>query len=180
MARATRGFVAFALAGALVAALGGSATAKAADGCKLLSTEELELTFERPFAAGKSVAGGACEFRRHSRAANLDMVVVRVLAEKYASVAKARNAFERAKDLITELALDATPVDGIGDQAFKSYLIGADELTLRTGKTIVEIRVDNPDDEAARYGDVIVALGGAAAAHVSVPVVTTTTTTQAR
>ena len=179
MARAIRRFVACALAAALVAALGGSATAKPADGCKLLSTEELELTFERPFAAGKSVAGGACEFRRHPEAVNYDMIIVRVLAEKYASVAKARKAFERSKELTTELALVATPVDGIGDQAFKSYLIGADELTLRAGKTIVEIRVDNSDDDSARYADVIAALGGAAATHVTVPVVTTTTTTEA-
>jgi hypothetical protein len=107
------------------------------------------------------------------------MIVVRVLSEKYASVAKARTAFERAKDLATELALVATPVDGVGEQAFKSYLIGADQLTLRAGKTIVEIRVDNTDDDSARYGDVIAALGGAAATHVSVPVVTTTTTTEA-
>jgi hypothetical protein len=179
MARAIRGFAAFALVAALVAALGGSATAKPADGCKLLSVEELELTFERPFAAGKSVAGGACEFRRHPEAVRFDMVVVRVLAEKYASVSKARTAFDRAKDLTTELALVATPVDGVGDQAFASYLIGADELTLRAGKTIVEIRVDNKDDEDARYGDVMAALGGAAATHVGAPVVTTTTTTEA-
>jgi hypothetical protein len=179
MARAIRGFVAFALAAALVAALGGSATAKPADGCKLLSIEELEPTFERPFAAGKRVAGGACEFRRHPEAVRFDMVVVRVLAEKYTSVAKARKAFARAKDLTTELALVATPVDGVGDQAFTSYLIGADELTLRVGKTIVEIRVDNEDDEGARYADVISAVGVAVAGHVGAPVVPTTTTTEA-
>lgn len=179
MVRGIRGLVALGLVAALVGAFGARAMAKPVNGCTLLAPEELEVVFERPFAHGKAVAGGACEFRRHPEATRYDMVVVRVLAEKYASVAKAKQAFTRAKDLTTELALVATPIDGVGEQAFTSYLIGADELTLRVGKTVVELRVDNEDDEEARYGDVIAAVGVAAASHVSAPVVPTTTTTEA-
>lgn len=156
--------------------LASPAAAKPVDGCKLLAPVELEAVFERPFAEGKAVAGGACEFRRHPEATRYDMVVVRVLADKYESVAKAKKAFARAKDLTVELALVANPLDGVGDEAFTSYLIGADELTFRAGKTIVELRVDNEDDEEKRYGDVIAAVGAAAATHVTAPVVPTTTT----
>jgi hypothetical protein len=178
MARAIRGLVACALACAVVAGLASTAAgAKPADGCKLLTPEELEPVFERPFALGIPVAGGACAFRRHPEATRFDMVVVRVLAEKYATVAKARAAFKRASQLTTELALVTTPVDGVGDQAFASYLIGADELTLRVGKTIVELRVNNEDDDEARYALQVIAVGTAAAGHVASPVVTTTTTT---
>jgi hypothetical protein len=170
MRRTGRVVVALAIGVALSAAgLAAPVSAKAVNGCRLLTPEELEPIFERPFTLGSSVTGGACEFRRSDDAPRLDLIVVRVLAEKYATVAKAKKEFKKQADLTSELAAAVNPVPNVGDEAFSTFFIGADEMKLRVGKTIVDIRVDNLTDDEERYVEQLVLVGVAAAAHVGSP-----------
>jgi hypothetical protein len=178
MRRTGRVAVALAISVAMgVVVLAAPGAAMAVNGCRLLTPEELEPIFERPFTLGTSVTGGACEFRRSDDAPRLDLIVVRVLAEKYATVAKAKKEFKEAADLTSELAAAVTPVPNVGDEAFSTYFIGADEMKLRVGKTIVDIRVNNLNDNEARYVEQLVLVGVAAAAHVSSPALLPTTST---
>ena len=50
---------------------------------------------------------------------------------------------------------------GVGDEAFSSYFLGTDTLTVRVGHVIARVRIDQPDSDDT-YGLQIVAVAEAA------------------
>lgn len=127
--------------------------------CTLLTPEELEPIFELTFAAGRLEQGDACRFAPPTED-DVPEIVVTLRAERYASTKKAKRAFARAGNITTELsAASVTTVDRVGDEAFYAFFVGTDQLTLRVGRFVVELGVDQPDDEDASFPEQIVGVG---------------------
>lgn len=138
-----------------------SAGAKVLNGCAVLAQEELETIFEQPFSKGAMQQGDYCAFDKPSRA-DIPDIIVEVLVTRSKSVAKAKQVFDREATTGGELAGSVTDVDAVGDEAFSTFLIGTDELTVRVGKVVGRFRVHEPESDST-FGEQIIAVGQAAA-----------------
>jgi len=151
-------FVALAVGIALVAGAT-PAGAKRVPPCTLLTPEELEPIFELTFAAGRLEQGDACRFAPPAED-DVPEIVVTLRAERYASTKKAKRAYTRSADITTELsATSITEVGRVGDEAFYASFVGTDQLTLRVGRFVVELGVDQPGDEDVNFPEQAVAVG---------------------
>ena len=133
--------------------------------CSVLIPVELEPIFERPFRRGLEDDGGNCLFRK-PQTLNKDDIVVSVMPERFGSVRRAKQEFAKAKRLTTELAGQVEDV-AIDDEAFYALLIGTDLLTMRVGRVVTSIRVENNDDDEATYHDQVIGVGQAIAARLA-------------
>jgi len=155
-----------ALAGMLaVPSAGAGVLARPLKPCSVLRPVELEPIFERPFRRGIQDDGGNCLFRKPQALAK-DDIVVSVMPERFGSVKRAKQEFSKAKRLTAELAGQVEDV-AIDDQAFYALLIGTDLLTMRVGRVVTSIRVENNDDDEAVYHDQAIGVGQAVAARLA-------------
>ena len=155
-----------ALAGMLaVPSAGAGVLARPLKACSVLRPVELEPIFERPFRRGIQDDGGNCLFRKPQALAK-DDIVVSVMPERFGSVKRAKQEFTKAKRLTAELAGQVEDV-AIDDQAFYALLIGTDLLTMRVGRVVTSIRVENNDDDEAVYHDQVIGVGQAIAARLA-------------
>ena len=155
-----------ALAGMLaVPSAGAGVLARPLKPCSVLRPVELEPIFERPFRRGIQDDGGNCLFRKPQALAK-DDIVVSVMPERFGSVKRAKQEFSKAKRLTAELAGQVEDV-AIDDQAFYALLIGTDLLTMRVGRVVTSIRVENNDDDEAVYHDQVIRVGQAIAARLA-------------
>jgi hypothetical protein len=137
------------------------AHAKVLNGCAVLAQEELETIFEQPFAKGEVLQGQYCQFAKPS-SAEVPNILVQVLVTRYKDVPAAERAFDRQETTSTELAGGVTPVRRVGDEAFSTVFLGVDQITVRAGKVVGHIRVDEPDSDAT-FADQVLAVAEAAA-----------------
>lgn len=146
----------------LVAAPAGAApSAKRLRPCSLVAPEELEPIFEQPFRKGVADEAGVCAYQLPALARG-DDIVVSVLPQRFSSTPRAKQGFAKAERVTGELAPQVEPVQ-VGQEAFYSVLIGTDLLTMRVGRVVVTVRVENNDDAAAVYRDQAIAVGQAIA-----------------
>jgi hypothetical protein len=165
-------------AAALVVLSAAPAGAKEVPPCSLITPDELGPLFEQPFQRGRVEAGDACTFKR-PRDADVPNIVVMTRGERYKSVKKAKRAFEESRRITRELAaVEPTPMDGIGDEAFFAYFVGTDQITLRVGRVLVELGVDNPDDEETTFPEQTAATALAIATKLSTPKSSTPSTSR--
>ena len=154
----------------LVALVGGMVTtglfaapaahAKVLNGCLVITPEELEFIFEQKFVIGESLPGDYCLFTKRPED-KTDNILIRVLVNRAKDEQAAQQTYERAATTATELAGPVADVKGVGDEAFSSYFLGTDTLTVRVGRVIARFRIDRPDSDDT-YGLQIVAVAEAA------------------
>jgi hypothetical protein len=118
--------------------------------CALMTPDVLEQVFEQPFRNGRSTGPGACEWHRPD-GSHIPDIVVSVLVEKYASIKNAKKGFQHSSGIFAELAGSVKAVDGVGDEAFQTYFIGQDELTVRVGRLVADLRLDRNDKTDATF-----------------------------
>ena len=150
--------VAGSVAGVLASAP--TAHAKILNGCVVITPAELEFIFEQKFVIGESLPGDYCQFTKRPED-KTDNILIRVLVNRMKDEKAARQTYDRAATTATELAGSAADVKGVGDEAFSSYFLGTDTLTLRVGRVIARFRIDQPGSDDA-YGLQIVAVAEAA------------------
>lgn len=137
-----------------------AAHAKVLNGCVVITPEELEFIFEQKFVIGESLPGDYCQFTKRPED-ETDDIRIRVLVNRTKNEKTAQQAYDRAATTATELAGTAADVKGLGDEAFSSYFLGTDTLTVRVGRVIARFRIDQPDSDDA-FGLQIVAVAEAA------------------
>jgi hypothetical protein len=137
-----------------------AAHAKVLNGCVVVTPEELEFIFEQRFVIGEDLPGDYCQFTKDP-GERTDNILIRVLVNRMKDEQAAQAAYERAATTATELAGQADEVKGVGDEAFSSYFLGTDTLTVRVGRVIGRFRIDQPDSDDT-YGLQIVAVAEAA------------------
>ena len=137
------------------------ASAKTLNGCAVLAPEELETIFEQPFAKGTVLQGDYCAFTKPAEA-EVPNIIVEVLVTRAKTVAKAKQVYDRAATTSEDLAGSIANVKAVGDEAFSSFFIGTDQLTVRVGKVVGRIRIDEPDSDDT-FGEQLIAVGKAAA-----------------
>lgn len=142
-----------------------AAPAKRLEPCSVLTNVELEPIFERPFRIGIEDDGGNCLFRK-PQLLQKDDIVVAVMPARYRSAARAKQKFAKARRLTTELAGQVEDV-ATGDDAFSAILIGTDLVTMRVGRVVTSIRVENNDDDEAVYRDQAIAIAQAIAVRLA-------------
>jgi hypothetical protein len=156
---------------------GRPAGAKPVPPCSVITPEELEPLFEQPFERGRVESADACTFRP-PQGVDVPNILVTTRAEQYKSVKRAKAAFAESRRITRELAAtEPAPVAGVGDQAFYAYFVGTDQITLRVGRVLVELGVDNPDDEEAIFPEQTAATALAIATKLQTPPPTTTPST---
>jgi hypothetical protein len=114
-----------------------------------LAARSLQNVFGQPFRNGITTGASECEYHRPD-GSHIPDIVVSLVAERFKTVKKAKQAFRHSSDILAELAGGVKKVDGIGDEAFSTYFIGSDEMTVRVGKMVTDLRVDRNDTDA-RY-----------------------------
>jgi hypothetical protein len=134
--------------------------------CTVVAPIELEPIFEQPFRNGIADDGGGCNFRK-PEAVRKDDIVVSVIPERFDTVKQAKRAYTKKLSIATELLLAAPETVQAGNEAFYALFIGTDLLTMRTGRIVVEVRVENNDDDAAVYHDQVIAVGQTIAARLA-------------
>lgn len=153
----------------VVGAFGAPAAAgkkkKALNPCSLITIEELEVLFEQPFRPGVQESGAACLFRRPA-GSDLPDIIVTVLARRWGTVKKARQIFDEASSVTAELSGETEKVPNLGDEAFSTFLIGSDLLTVRVNKVVADIRIDQNDDVDARFPEQLVAVSQVVVTHL--------------
>jgi hypothetical protein len=120
-----------------------------------LAARSLQPVFGQPFRNGITTGAAECEYHRPD-ASHIPDIVVSLVAERFKTVKKAKQAFQHSSDIFAELAGGVKKVDGIGDEAFSTYFIGSDEMTVRVGKMVTDLRVDRNDKTDARFPEEIV------------------------
>jgi hypothetical protein len=135
------------------------AGAKRVPPCTLLTPEDLEPIFELTLARGRLEQGDRCRWAPPPED-DVPEIVVTLRAEQYASVKKAKRAFQQSSDITTQLSsAGITEVDRVGDKAFYAFFVGTDQLTLRIGRFVAELGVDQADDPEAIFPEQAVAVG---------------------
>jgi hypothetical protein len=137
-----------------------AAHAKVLNGCLAITPEELEFIFEQRFVIGEDPPGDYCQFTKNP-ADETDNILIRVLVNRTKDEATAQDAYDRAVTTATELAGSVSDVKGVGDEAFSSFFLGTDTLTVRVGRVIGRFRIDQPDSDDT-FGLQIVAVAEAA------------------
>ena len=145
--------------------VGAGVLAKRLKPCSALTNVELEPIFERPFRIGIEDDGGNCLFRK-PQLLKKDDILVSVMPARYGSVAQAKQKFAKAKRLTIELAGQVEDVAS-GDEAFYTILIGTDLVTMRVGRVVTSVRVENNDDDEATYHDQAIAIAQAIAVRLA-------------
>ena len=137
--------------------------------CSVVLPAELEPIFERTYRKGIADDAGACNYRKQDVPANLkkDDIVVSVIPERFGSPKRAKQAFAKQRSTVTELAGAPPEAVPVGDGAFYTLFIGTDLLTMRVGRVVVDVRVENNDDDQAVYHDQAIAVGQAIATRLA-------------
>ena len=133
--------------------------------CALVTLDELETIFKQTFRDGIQESGGACLLRRKN--VEEPDIVVTILAKRHGSVKRAKAAFDEESSVTTELSGEVEKLPNIGDDAFGTVLIGAQLVSLRLGRIITDIRVDQNDDPDATFREQALALGTVVVTHLA-------------
>lgn len=136
------------------------AHAKVLNGCVVITPEELEFIFDQRFVIGEDPPGDYCQFTKNPLD-KTDNILIRVLVSRTKDEKMAQEAYDRAATTATELAGSVSDVKGVGDEAFSSYFLGTDTLTVRVGRVLGRFRIDQPDSDDT-FGLQIVAVAEAA------------------
>jgi hypothetical protein len=150
--------------------------AKPPNPCRVLLPADLETIFEQPWQRGVRQVGGPCMFQRPTGVPvpNID---VSLIVERKASTEKAKQAFARAEEATSTIVEQMERVPGLGQRSHLTTIIGAEVLSFRVRRNLVEIRVDRVDRPEESYHDQILAIGAVVEARLLPP---PTPTTRAR
>ncbi len=148
------------------ASAGAGVHSKRLKACSVLTNADLEPIFERPFRVGLADDAGACNFRKPVLLKK-DDIVVSVIPERLGSVKAAKRSFGEKLATTTELSGAAPESVRVGSEAFYTVFIGTDLLTMRLGRDVVEIRIENNDDDQLVYRDQAIAVAQAIAVHLA-------------
>jgi hypothetical protein len=143
--------------------------------CKVLLPADLETIFEQPWAKGVDQVGGACSWQRPERS-QVPNIVVSLIVEQMKSAKKAKRAFARSEQATESIVDQMEPTRGLGQRGYLTTIIGADVLSFRVGRNLVEVRVDRVDRPDEAYHDQILAIGAIVEARLLPPPPTTKTT----
>ena len=136
--------------------------------CKVLLPADLETIFEQPWSKGKQQLGGPCVLGRPA-GAEVPNIVVSLIIEQKASTRQAKKAFARGKVATEDIVQQVEPVRALGDEGYITTIIGADVLSFRLGRDLVELRADRVDDPEATYRDQVLAAGAIVEARLLPP-----------
>jgi hypothetical protein len=142
--------------------------AKPPNPCLVLLPADLETIFEQPWQRGVRQVGGPCMFQRPAGVA-VPNIVVSLIVERKASAQKAKQAFARAEEATRSFVEQMEPVPGLGQRGHLTTIIGADVLSFRVRRDLVEVRVDRVDLPEESYHDQILAIGAVVEARLLPP-----------
>jgi hypothetical protein len=169
-----------ALVVALAIVVAGAAPAGAKDSkpkppnpCKVLLPADLETIFEQPWRRGVGQLGGACAFQRPT-GVSVPNIVVSLIIEQKKSPKKAKQLFARAERATRSIVDQIERTQGLGQRGYLTTIIGADVLSFRVGRDLVEVRVDRVDRPEETYHDQILAVGAIVEARLLPPPTTKT------
>jgi hypothetical protein len=152
---------------------GDSKKAKPPNPCRVLLPADLETIFEQPWRRGEPQVGGPCRFERPT-GVSVPNIVVSLVVERKASAKKAKQAFARAEEATRSFVEQMEPVSGLGQRGHLTTIIGADVLSFRVRRDLVEVRVDRVDRPEESYRDQILAIGAVVEARLLPPPTPTT------
>jgi hypothetical protein len=147
--------------------------AKPPNPCRVLLPADLETIFEQPWQRGVRQVGGPCRFERPT-AVPVPNIVVSLIVERKASRKKAKQAFARAEEATSAIVEQMEPVPGLGQRGHLTTILGADVLSFRVRRDVVEVRVDRVDRPEESYRDQILAIGAVVEARLLPPPAPTT------
>jgi hypothetical protein len=115
-----------------------------------------------------SQLGGACIFERPA-GVSVPNIVVALIIEHKKSPKKAKRVFAREEQATRSIVDQMERTQGLGQRGYLTTIIGADVLSFRVGRDLVEVRVDRVDRPEEAYHDQILAVGAIVEARLLPP-----------